>query len=205
LQVPSGTEAARAFIPAREFDSSKAFYEALGFKKLLDGDVAIFGVGASAFILQRYYKKEWAENCMMQMMVDNLDAWWEHIEALDLPNVFGVQPPNAPAMQPWGLRVAYVWDPLGCFGMSPSAARMRQPTSRWIAQSIADSEDLRFADDLSVGRSREQDEITVWVLDNEIPCAPGLLLERLMELHPSGLKVEEQLLDLGDGFDLDRG
>jgi hypothetical protein len=40
-------------------------------------DVAIFGVGASAFILQRYYKKEWAENCMMQMMVDNLDAWWE--------------------------------------------------------------------------------------------------------------------------------
>ena len=39
--VPSGTEAARAFIPAKDFDSSKAFYEALGFKKLLDGDVAI--------------------------------------------------------------------------------------------------------------------------------------------------------------------
>ena len=74
MVVPSGTEAARAFIPAKDFDSSKAFYEALGFKKLLDGDVAIFGVGASAFILQRYYKKEWAENCMMQMMVDNLDA-----------------------------------------------------------------------------------------------------------------------------------
>jgi len=60
--VPSGTEEARAFIPAKDFVSSKAFYEALGFKKLLDGDVAIFGVGSTAFILQRYYKKEWAEN-----------------------------------------------------------------------------------------------------------------------------------------------
>jgi hypothetical protein len=56
MVIPSGTEAARAFIPAKDFDLSKAFYEALGFKKLLDSDVAIFGVGASAFILQRYYK-----------------------------------------------------------------------------------------------------------------------------------------------------
>src|SRR6201997_5228470 len=108
MVVPNGTEAARAFIPAKDFESSKAFYEALGFKKLLDGDVAIFGVGASAFILQRYYNKEWAENCMMQMMVDDLDAWWEHIKGLDLAKKFGVQPPKAPAMQPWGLRVAYV-------------------------------------------------------------------------------------------------
>jgi hypothetical protein len=88
MVVPSGTEVARPFIPAKDFDLTKAFYEAIGFKKLLDGDVAIFSVGASAFILQRYYKKEWAENCMLQMMVDNLDAWWEHIEAVELPKVF---------------------------------------------------------------------------------------------------------------------
>jgi hypothetical protein len=49
--VPSGTEEARAFIPAKDFVSRKTFYEALGFKKLLDGDVAIFGVGSTAFIL----------------------------------------------------------------------------------------------------------------------------------------------------------
>lgn len=115
MAVPSGTEATRPFIPAKDFESSKAFYQALGFKKLLDGDVAIFGVGASAsaFIVQQYYKKEWAENCMMQMMVDNLDAWWQHIETLDLPKLFGVQAPKPPAMQPWGLRVRYVWDPAG--------------------------------------------------------------------------------------------
>ncbi len=113
MSVPTGSESARAFLPAKDFDLSKAFYEALGFHKLLDGDVAIFAVGSGAFILQRYYVKAWAEQCMMQLMVDDLDAWWAHITALDLPNAFGVQAPRAPAVQPWGLRVAYVFDPSG--------------------------------------------------------------------------------------------
>jgi catechol 2,3-dioxygenase-like lactoylglutathione lyase family enzyme len=111
--IPGGAAAARPFLPAKDFEKSRAFYEALGFEKLLDGDVAIFGVGQSAFILQRYYQKEWADNFMMQLMVDDLDAWWAHIEALDLPAAFGVAPPKAPAMQPWGLRVGYVVDPSG--------------------------------------------------------------------------------------------
>ncbi len=59
MAVPDGGESARAFLPARDFEASKAFYETLGFEKLLDSDVAIFGVGASAFILQRYYRQEW--------------------------------------------------------------------------------------------------------------------------------------------------
>ena len=113
MAIPSGTEAARPFLPAKNFETSRAFYESLGFRKLLDGDVAIFGVGASAFILQPCYSKDWLANSMMQLMVDDLDAWWVHIEALDLPGKFGVQPPKAPAMQPWGLRVAYVYDPSG--------------------------------------------------------------------------------------------
>ena len=111
--IPSGTELARPFLPARDFDLSKRFYEALGFEKLLDGEVAIFEMGFSGFILQNYYKKEWAENFMMQLMVDDLDAWWSHIVALDLPGTFGIPAPSAPAMQPWGLRIAYFVDPSG--------------------------------------------------------------------------------------------
>lgn len=104
---------ARPFIPAKDFTRSKRFYEALGFAKVLDGEVAIFQAGASSFILQKYYQKEWAENFMMQLMVDDLDAWWSRIVALDLPKQFGVQAPKPPALQPWGLRVAYVYDPSG--------------------------------------------------------------------------------------------
>ena len=112
-RIPSGTELARPFLPSQDFDLSKRFYEALGFEKLLDSEVAIFGAGSGGFILQRYYQKDWAGNFMMQLMVDDLDAWWAHISALDLPGRFGVQAPRPPAMQPWGLRVAYVTDPCG--------------------------------------------------------------------------------------------
>jgi uncharacterized glyoxalase superfamily protein PhnB len=100
-------------MPARDFNLSKQFYEALGFRKLLDGDIAIFAVGASEFILQQYYQEEWARNCMMQLVVNDLDAWWARVETLDLPRRFGVQQPRTPALQPWGLRVAYVFDPSG--------------------------------------------------------------------------------------------
>lgn len=112
--VPSGTELARPFLPSRDLALSKAFYEALGFEKLLDSaDVAIFRSGSSGFLLQRRYQKDWAENCMMQLMVDDLDSWWAHILSLDLPRRFAVPPPKAPALQPWGLRIAYVIDPCG--------------------------------------------------------------------------------------------
>ncbi len=112
--VPSGTEVARPFLPSRDFELSKNFYEAVGFQKLLDSsDVAIFRAGPGGFLLQRRYQKDWAENCMMQLMVDDLDSWWAHILSLDLPGRFSVQPPKGPALQPWGLRVAYLIDPCG--------------------------------------------------------------------------------------------
>jgi catechol 2,3-dioxygenase-like lactoylglutathione lyase family enzyme len=112
-RIPTGTELARPFMPAKDFDLSKRFYEALGFEKVLDGEVAIFNAGSGGFILQRYFQEDWAGNFMMQLMVDDLDTWWSHIESLDLPNRFGVPAPKPPAVQPWGLRIAYVVDPSG--------------------------------------------------------------------------------------------
>lgn len=111
--IPSGTELIRPFLPTKDFDVSKSFYEKIGFEKLLDADVAIFRLGSSGFILQRHYQEQWAGNFMMQLMVDDLDGWWTYIEGLDLAATFGVQSPRAPAMQPWGLRVAYLFDPSG--------------------------------------------------------------------------------------------
>jgi catechol 2,3-dioxygenase-like lactoylglutathione lyase family enzyme len=111
--IPAGTELARPFLPTRDFERSKRFYETLGFEKTLDGEVAIFRVGAGGFILQRFYRKELAENLMLQLMVDDLDAWWAHLGTLDLENQFGITTFREPAMQPWGLRVAYLSDPAG--------------------------------------------------------------------------------------------
>jgi catechol 2,3-dioxygenase-like lactoylglutathione lyase family enzyme len=107
------SEICRPFLPTRDLAQSRAFYEALGFEKLLDGDVVIFAVGATSFILQGRYDEAWAANAMMQLMVDDLDAWWRRIESLNLPASFGVAEPQPPRLQPWGLRVAYVTDPCG--------------------------------------------------------------------------------------------
>ena len=108
----AGTEL-RSFVPTQDFDLSKRFYEALGFEKLVDGEVAIFAAGDGGFILQRYYQKAWAENSMISLMVDDLDAWWAHIRQLNLAERFGVRAPSEPAVQPWGLRIVYVVDPTG--------------------------------------------------------------------------------------------
>jgi Glyoxalase/Bleomycin resistance protein/Dioxygenase superfamily len=124
--VPGGNERVRAFLPTKDFEVSKEFYAALGFAKVLDSDVAIFATGESEIILTRFYQKEYAENFMMQLLVDDLDAWWARISSLNLPERFGVAAPKAPAMQPWGLRIAYVVDPCGVlwhFAERPADAR----------------------------------------------------------------------------------
>lgn len=112
--IAAGSELARPFLPARNFDASKRFYETLGFTKLLDApEVAIFAIGSGGFLLQNHYVDGWAKSFMMQLMVDNLDRWWTHIQALDLTATFAVPAPKEPAAQPWGLKIAYVTDPSG--------------------------------------------------------------------------------------------
>jgi uncharacterized glyoxalase superfamily protein PhnB len=108
--VPTGTESARPFVPATDLALSKRFYIKLGFEIALDSEVAIFRVGSSSFILAPF---DQADNFMMQLMVDDLDAWWEHIAKLNLDTEFGIPPPRPPETQPWGLRIAYIVDPSG--------------------------------------------------------------------------------------------
>jgi hypothetical protein len=108
--IPSGTELARPFVPAKDLERAKRFYVKLGFEKVLDSEVAVFRVGSSSFILSSF---DQADNFMMQLMVDDLDAWWAHIKTLDLEADFGVPAPTAPAVQPWGLRISYLIDPSG--------------------------------------------------------------------------------------------
>ena len=104
----------RPFLPAKDYQTSLRFYEALGFEAYPLGDtMAELNLGPYAFLLQGYYVKEWADNMMMHVLVNALDPWWEHIASLDLSTRFGVPPPAAPRVEPWGLRIAYVWDPSG--------------------------------------------------------------------------------------------
>ncbi len=104
----------RPFLPAKEFETSFRFYKAIGFDAYPLGDtLAEMNLGPHAFLLQGHYVKEWAENTVMHVLVNDVDAWWRHINSLDLVNKFGVALPAAPKAEPWGLTVAYVFDPAG--------------------------------------------------------------------------------------------
>lgn len=104
----------RPFLPAKEFETSLRFYQAMGFHAYRLGEtLAELSLGEHAFLLQGYYVKEWAENTVMHVLVNNVQVWWQHIDSLDLANRFGVSPPAPPRTEPWGLTVAYVFDPAG--------------------------------------------------------------------------------------------
>ena len=107
-------KALRPFVPARSFEISKQFYADLGFKaEPLGEGLAEMHLGRHSFLLQDYYVEDWAANCMMHMLVDDVEGWWAHIASLDLASRYGVEPPRAPRRESWGLDVAYVFDPSG--------------------------------------------------------------------------------------------
>jgi uncharacterized glyoxalase superfamily protein PhnB len=117
----------RPFLPAKDFEVSKHFYQDLGFEVYMLGDkLAEMQLGEFSFLLQDYYVEQWAGNFMMHLLVKDVDLWWEHIASLDLATRYGVRDPSAPKMQPWGLRVAYVVDPSGVlwhFAQAPSSSK----------------------------------------------------------------------------------
>ena len=104
----------KTFVPARDFALSQAFYQALGFKPGWVGDgLAYFSHGEHcAFLLQDFYVKEQAENFVMHLLVEEVDAWWEHIQAARLDERFDTRL-IAPQDQPWGIREFMVFDPSG--------------------------------------------------------------------------------------------
>jgi hypothetical protein len=86
---PLATLDLRAFVPAKDFELSKAFYEAIGFTKTWeDPGMAEFRIGSNRFFLQNYYHEGRAKNCMLNLVVQDVSAWWAHILAAGLVDKF---------------------------------------------------------------------------------------------------------------------
>ncbi|MGE0367297.1 MAG: VOC family protein [Phycisphaerales bacterium] len=101
----------KAVVPARDFKLSKRFYVDLGFElESLSDDLAYFHAGKCAFLLQRFYVREYADNFMMHMLVEDVDAWWSHVEGRQLATKYGVRV-NPPEDRPWGIRDFTIDDP----------------------------------------------------------------------------------------------
>ncbi len=103
----------KAFVPARDFETSKAFYRALGFEiPWSDADLAYVRHGDTAFLLQNFFVPEHAANFQMHMLVESADDWHAHVTASGVAERFGTKV-GALADQPWAMRDFVLFDPAG--------------------------------------------------------------------------------------------
>jgi catechol 2,3-dioxygenase-like lactoylglutathione lyase family enzyme len=76
----------RAFIGAKEYEVSRRFYRDLGFEEIqLPSNMSYFNLGNFGFYLQDAYVKDWVDNTMIFLEVENVQSHLETIKKLDLP------------------------------------------------------------------------------------------------------------------------
>lgn len=97
-------EEIKAFVPSKDYELSKNFYKEIGFTMASDSDgVAYFYHGNSSFLLQDFYKEEFASNLMMILKVTDVNAWHENILKSGVVEKYKVKA-SIPEIRPWGMR-----------------------------------------------------------------------------------------------------
>lgn len=104
----------RPFIPSgQDYELAQRFFEDLGFTKLYsDNGLSIFRTGEQEFFLQNFHNQEFQENYMMELVVENLDETWTHIQAVASDNKYPIRV-KEPTLYPWGKREVHLIDPAG--------------------------------------------------------------------------------------------
>jgi hypothetical protein len=94
------------FVPSGEnLEGSKQFFQELGFNVTWDaGDYIGFEKDGCRFILQKFNNKEFAENFMITVRIDNADDFWKEVTDKNLPEKFGIRI-GKPAQMPYGKEV----------------------------------------------------------------------------------------------------
>lgn len=103
----------RPFIGAKDYDLSRNFYRDLGFEEVvLSNDMSLFKTNRLGFYLQNAYVKDWVDNTMIFLEVEDVDNYREAVAALDLTAKYqGVK--LTPVRQfTWG-RECFMHDPSG--------------------------------------------------------------------------------------------
>jgi catechol 2,3-dioxygenase-like lactoylglutathione lyase family enzyme len=75
----------RPFIGAKDFEVSRRFYSDLGFQEsVVAHNMSYFNTETFGFYLQDAYVKDWIDNSMIFLEVDDVSRQWGALLALDL-------------------------------------------------------------------------------------------------------------------------
>ncbi|HYG40852.1 MAG TPA: glyoxalase [Cytophagales bacterium] len=104
----------RTFIGAMDFEESRGFYKELGFEEsIISADMSYFRISESlGFYLQNYYVKDWVDNCMIFLEVENVDEYWTELQSLGLHHKYKTVRLVPIRENDWG-RECFLHDPSG--------------------------------------------------------------------------------------------
>ena len=103
----------RPFIGATDFETSRAFYRDLGFQEVpLSPDMSLFKTGDYGFYLQNAFVRDWIDNTMIFLEVEDLRGFWDDLVKLDLPSRYANVRVTPIRTEDWGSE-CFVHDPSG--------------------------------------------------------------------------------------------
>jgi len=103
----------RPFIGAKDFNLSRSFYRDLGFEEVvISHNMSVFKTGSMAFYLQDYYAKDWVDNTMLFLEIEDTTRFYDELVALDLPAKYEGVRITPIRNEPWG-RECFLHDPCG--------------------------------------------------------------------------------------------
>ena len=103
----------RPFIGAQNYEVSRGFYRDLGFEEVvLTHNMALFKTDTLGFYLQDAYVKDWVDNTMIFMEVQDVDQYWDYLIHLNLTEKYKGVKLTPTRQMPWG-KECFVHDPSG--------------------------------------------------------------------------------------------
>jgi len=113
LNIMQNVKSIRPFLGSENFDESRNFYKDLGFKEVvLEPKLSLFTWQNIGFYLQDAYVKDWVDNSMLFIEVENTDEFWEHLVSLRLNEKYKNVKLTPVRTLPWG-KECFVHDPAG--------------------------------------------------------------------------------------------
>jgi len=104
----------RPFIGAENFEESRLFYKELGFEEsILSKDLSLFKVSDKlGFYLQHAYVKDWVDNTMLFLEVDDVNRYWNELQKLGLHQKYKKVKLTPIREETWG-KECFMHDPSG--------------------------------------------------------------------------------------------
>ncbi|MCW3162248.1 VOC family protein [Chryseobacterium oryctis] len=103
----------RPFIGSQNFALSRNFYKDLGFEEVvLEPKLSLFKWQNIGFYLQDAYVKDWLDNTMLFIEVENVEEFWINLLSLNLTEKYENIKLTPIRTMPWG-KECFVHDPSG--------------------------------------------------------------------------------------------